>query len=119
MVRGRAHCLPRGLCAIGGENRRQRVGKRVELSHFEPTMGQSDTCETLRAMTRNTAQAITPAPENGTVPRRQVPDSERRPREYLPPKEVDRFITAARENRYTPTLRASPSAPAGLAAVIA
>ena len=35
-----------------------------------------------------------PAPQNGTVPPRQVPHAERRPREYLTPKEVEHLIAA-------------------------
>src|SRR5215210_580281 len=41
-----------------------------------------------------------PTPQNGTVLPRQVPYAERRPREYLTPKEVNRLIAAARQNRY-------------------
>src|SRR5215203_1712618 len=63
-------------------------------------MGQSDVCLTVRAMTRDTAQKAMPTTENGTVPPRPVPQAERRPREYLTPKEVERLITAARQNRY-------------------
>src|SRR3954468_18581899 len=51
-------------------------------------------------MTRNTAQATMPSLENGTVPPRPVPQAQRRPREYLTPKEVERLITAARQNRH-------------------
>src|SRR4029079_788057 len=43
-----------------------------------------------------------PTAENGTVPPRPVPHAERRPREYLTPKEVERLITGARQNRYGP-----------------
>ena len=53
-------------------------------------------------MTRNTAQATMPSLENGTVPPRPVPQAQRRPREYLTPKEVERLITAARQNQYGP-----------------
>src|SRR5262245_17992512 len=39
--------------------------------------------------------------ENGGVPPRRVPNSDRRPREYLTPKEVDRLIeTAKKRGRY-------------------
>src|SRR5829696_7490536 len=51
-------------------------------------------------MSSNTARAPMPTPQNGTVPPRPVPHAERRPREYLTPKEADRLITAARQNRY-------------------
>jgi integrase len=51
-------------------------------------------------MTRNPARTSTPTPQNGTVPPRPVPHAERRPREYLTPKEVERLITAARQNRH-------------------
>ncbi len=51
-------------------------------------------------MTHDPAPATRPAPQNGTVPPRQVPHPERRPREYLTPKEVERLIAAARQNRY-------------------
>src|SRR3954451_17961667 len=51
-------------------------------------------------MTRTLAPATTPIPQNGTVPPRPVPHAERRPREYLTPKEVERLITAARQNRH-------------------
>ena len=51
-------------------------------------------------MTRTPAPATRPTPQNGTVPPRPVPHAERRPREYLTPKEVERLITAARQNRY-------------------
>src|SRR3954454_10037039 len=63
-------------------------------------MGQLDSCESPRAMTRNTAQATKPTPHNGTVLPSPVPHAQRRPREYLTPKEVERLITAARQNRY-------------------
>src|SRR3954463_914783 len=45
-------------------------------------------------MSSNTAQATTPVPQNGTVPPRPVPQAQRRPREYLTPKEVERLIAA-------------------------
>ena len=51
-------------------------------------------------MSSDTAPAIMPIPQNGTVPPRQVPHTKRRPREYLTPKEVERLITAARQNRH-------------------
>src|SRR4051795_12587686 len=51
-------------------------------------------------MSSTMAQATTPIPQNGTVLPRPVPHAERRPREYLTPKEVERLITAARQNRY-------------------
>src|SRR3954464_9550048 len=51
-------------------------------------------------MSSHTAQATMPAPQNGTVPPRQVPHAARRPREYLTPKEVERLIAAARQDRY-------------------
>jgi integrase len=51
-------------------------------------------------MTNRAAPAISPIPQNGTVPPRPVPHAARRPREYLTPKEVERLITAARQNRY-------------------
>src|SRR5829696_2914249 len=51
-------------------------------------------------MTHNPAPITMPAPQNGTVPPRPVPQAERRPREYLTPKEVERLIVAARQNRY-------------------
>src|SRR3954463_811921 len=51
-------------------------------------------------MSRTTARATTPIPQNGTVPPRPVPQAQRRPREYLTPKEVERLITAARQNRH-------------------
>jgi integrase len=51
-------------------------------------------------MMRTPAPATRPTPQNGTVPPRPVPHAERRPREYLTPKEVERLITAARQNRY-------------------
>src|SRR3954452_11564279 len=51
-------------------------------------------------MTRNPARATTPIPQNGTVPPRPVPHAARRPRGYLTPKEVERRIAAARQNRY-------------------
>jgi hypothetical protein len=38
-----------------------------KLSHFGPKMGQSELCESLRAMASYPAQATTPAPQNGTV----------------------------------------------------
>src|SRR5205814_7590926 len=38
-----------------------------------------------------------PALQNGTVPPRWSPYRERRPREYLTPKEVERLIAAARD----------------------
>src|SRR4051794_17479004 len=51
-------------------------------------------------MSSATARATTPIPQNGTVPPRPVPQAQRRPREYLTPKEVERLITAARQNRH-------------------
>jgi integrase len=63
-------------------------------------MGQLRACETVRAMTRNLAPAPIPTRENGTVPPRPVPHAVRRPREYLTPTEVERLISAARQNRY-------------------
>jgi integrase len=63
-------------------------------------MGQLGPCESPRAMGSTTAPATTPIPQNGTVPPRPVLHAERRPREYLTPKEVERLITAARQNRY-------------------
>src|SRR4051795_2905678 len=63
-------------------------------------MGQSRVGESPRAMTRNTVRAPMPIPQNGTVPPQQVPHPERPPREYLTPKEVERLITAARQNRH-------------------
>src|SRR5215217_5254907 len=51
-------------------------------------------------MTHNPAPITRPTPQSGTVPPRPVPHAERRPREYLTPKEVERLITAARQNRY-------------------
>jgi hypothetical protein len=51
-------------------------------------------------MSGNPARTSTPTPQNGTVPPRPVPHAKRRPREYLTPKEVERLITAARQNRY-------------------
>src|SRR3954447_5779765 len=51
-------------------------------------------------MTSTTASTTTPATENGTVPPRPVPQAGRRPREYLTPKEVERLIIAAQQNRY-------------------
>jgi hypothetical protein len=45
------------------------------------------------------AQAATPAPQNGTVPPRPVPQAQRRLREYLTPNEVEHLITTARQNR--------------------
>src|SRR5215211_9289645 len=51
-------------------------------------------------MTRNTVQATMPSLENGTVPPRPVLQAQRRPREYLTSKEVERLIAAARQNRY-------------------
>src|SRR5215218_9748709 len=51
-------------------------------------------------MSSTTATAFMPAPQNGTVLPRPVPQAQRRPREYLTPKEVERLIAAARQNRY-------------------
>src|SRR3954470_21261853 len=51
-------------------------------------------------MSSTTAPATTPIPQNGTVPPRPVPQAQRRPREYLTPKEVERLIAAARQNRH-------------------
>src|SRR5215207_7178413 len=51
-------------------------------------------------MSSTTAQVTTPIPQNRTVPPRPIPHAERRPREYLTPKEVERLITAARQNRH-------------------
>jgi len=53
-------------------------------------------------MSRTTARATTPIPQKGTVPPRPVPQAQRRPREYLTPKEVERLIserTAARSRK--------------------
>src|SRR5215212_1595393 len=65
-------------------------------------MGQLVVCEARRTMTRTPARTTIPIPQNGTVLPRPVPHTERRPREYLTPKEVERLITAARQNRYGP-----------------
>ena len=65
---------------------------RIKLSHFGPTMGQSGVCETVCAMSNDTARTTMPAPQSGTVLPRQVLRAECRPREYLTPKEVDRLI---------------------------
>jgi hypothetical protein len=62
-------------------------------------MGQSRVGETIRAMTRNPAQGTMPTTENGTVLPQPVPHTARRPRKYLTPKEVERVIAAARQNR--------------------
>src|SRR5215208_5190612 len=51
-------------------------------------------------MSSTTAPTTTPIPQNGTVPPRPIPQAQRRPREYLPPKEVERLIATARQNRY-------------------
>src|SRR3954468_24909936 len=51
-------------------------------------------------MSSDTAPTTTPTPQNGTVLPRPVSQAQRRPREYLTPKEVERLITAARQNRY-------------------
>src|SRR3954465_8523835 len=51
-------------------------------------------------MSSSTARATTPAPEDGTVPPRPVPQAERHPREYLTPQGVERLIGAARQNRH-------------------
>src|SRR5215207_2163825 len=51
-------------------------------------------------MTRNPAPTTMPIPQNGTVPPRPFPHAQRRPREYLTPKEVERLIAAARKNRH-------------------
>jgi type 1 fimbriae regulatory protein FimB/type 1 fimbriae regulatory protein FimE len=37
-----------------------------------------------------------PTTENGTVPPRHVPNSQKRPREYLTPKEVEELMKVAR-----------------------
>src|SRR5215207_1015140 len=50
-------------------------------------------------MSSATARATTPIPQNGTVPPRPIPHAERRPREYLTPKEVERLIAAAEKGR--------------------
>ena len=63
-------------------------------------MGQLRACESPRAMSSSTAHATTPTPQNGTVPPRQVLGGQRRPQEYLTPKEVGRLIAAAWQNRY-------------------
>jgi hypothetical protein len=34
----------------------------------------------------------------------QRPQAQRRPREYLPPEDVERLIAAARQNRYGPAM---------------
>jgi len=42
-------------------------------------------------MSSNLAQATRSTPLNGTVPPRPVPQAQRRPREYLTPKDVERL----------------------------
>jgi hypothetical protein len=74
----------------------------AKLSHFGPVMGQSGVCETVRAMSNDTAPTTMPIPQNGTVLPRPVPQAQRRPRECLTLKEVERLIAAARQNRYGP-----------------
>jgi integrase len=65
-------------------------------------MGQSGVCETVCAMSNDTARTTMPIPQNGTVLPRPVPQAQRRPRECLTLKEVERLIAAARQNRYGP-----------------
>jgi integrase len=74
-------------------------GRGFRLFHFDPFLGQSGVCKSLRAMSSTTARATKPAPQNGTVPPRPVSQAQRRPREYLTPKEVERLIATARQNR--------------------
>src|SRR5215217_9486237 len=51
-------------------------------------------------MTHNPAPITRPTPQNGTGPPRPIPNAECSPREYLTPKEAERLITAARQNRH-------------------
>jgi hypothetical protein len=61
-------------------------------------MGQLCLRQSSRAMSSSTTPTTPPIPENGTVPPRPVPQAQRRPREYLPPKEVERLIALGRKN---------------------
>src|SRR3954453_3835663 len=83
--------LPRGLKTGRWHQRASHASwlwpPNTFANGIRPEMGQLDGCETVRAKRRNSAQAATPAPQYGTVPPRQVPHAERRPREYLMPKE--------------------------------
>ena len=58
------------LCGLGGIRDPEM---EAELSLFCLLMGQSEACETVRAMTSNTAQEAIPAPQNGTVPPGRFP----------------------------------------------
>src|SRR4051794_30894188 len=65
----------------------RKNSKRTHIRVSQRTLsGTVVGCETVRAMTRTTARATIPVPENGTVRPRQVPHAECRPREYLPPR---------------------------------
>ena len=74
--------------------------KRPQTVPFwtRPEMGQLCLRESSRAMSSSTTPTTPPIPENGTVPPRPVPQAQRRPREYLPPKEVERLIALGRKN---------------------
>jgi hypothetical protein len=81
-------------------------------------MGQSDVCETVCPMTRTTAQITMPTPQNGTVPPRQVPHAEGRPRECLILKEVERLIAAAQQNQYRVSIGGQRSIQVNTTAII-
>jgi hypothetical protein len=53
-------------------------------------MGQLWVCKTVCAMSNDTARTTRPITENGTVLPGQCLQAQRRPREYLTPKEVER-----------------------------
>ena len=51
----------------------------------------------MRDKAKTAAPPRAPTTENGTVPPRRVRNGERRPREYLTAKEVQRLMAAARD----------------------
>src|SRR3954466_1952896 len=80
----------RGCCGWSDMAKPPEITAPTPLSTFRlthsptvsgPTMGQLDRCETVCAMSNDTARTTMPIPQNGTVLPRSVPQA--RLREYL------------------------------------
>ena len=67
------------------------------LSRKEPFMGKSRTPTPCKVIALRDPGKAAPNTKNGKVPPRRVPNKERRTREYLTAKEVDRLMDAARK----------------------
>ena len=81
--------FPRERSAVGPRGRRQTVNRR-------PSFSAARLCRA----TRRDRRCDPSRPDGWDDPAALVLHAERHPREYLMPKEVDRLIAAARENRH-------------------